>query len=119
MKNLPALMAVLLAGVSASGCGARCSNEPLAVVPSPSGKSEAVVFHRNCGTATGANTQVAVIPTYSDLPNIPGNALGLDADVPLEVRWLSDSQLSVSGLGSVRASRQQESVAGVSITYGE
>ena len=119
MKNLPALMVVLLAGITASGCGARCRNEPIAVVPSPSGKSEAVVFHRNCGATTGPNTQVAVIPSYSDLPNIPGNALVLDAEVPLEVRWLSDSSLSVSGLGSVRASRQQESVAGVSIAYGE
>lgn len=117
MKNLLTLIFVLLTGVSASGCGARCSNEPIAVIPSPSGKAKAVVFHRSCGATTAPNTQVAVIPSYSNLPNIPGNALVLDADLPLEVRWTSDSSLSVSGLASVRASKQQESVAGVSITY--
>jgi len=118
MKNLLALLAALLVGISASGCGEICSNRTVAVFPSPSGKDKAVVFHRRCGATTGANTQVAVLPSYSELPNIPGNALVLDTDAPLEVKWISDSSLSVSGLGTARASKQQETtVNGVSIAY--
>lgn len=119
MKTNLALLAVLLLGASASGCSDICSNSPVADIPSPSGKTKAVVFHRNCGANTGANTQVAVIPAYSTLPNIPGNALILDGDVPLEVRWNSETSLSVRGLSAVRVSKQRESVAGVSIAYGK
>ena len=117
--KFPTLLAVFLVGASASGCGDICSNEPAAVIPSPSGKSKAVIFHRNCGATTGPNTQVAVIPSYATLPNIPGNALILAGDVSLEVRWVSDSSLSISGLGTAQVSKQQESVAGVSIAYGK
>jgi hypothetical protein len=117
MKINFALLAALLVGVSASGCSDICSNEPVADIPSPSGKNKAIVFHRNCGADTAPNTQVAVIPAYSTLPNIPGNALILDADVPLEVRWISDVSLSIRGLTAVRVSKQRESVADVSIAY--
>jgi hypothetical protein len=119
MKNFRALLAALLIAVSASGCGEICSNEPVAVTPSPSGKTKAVVFHRNCGATTEPNTQVAVVPTYVTLANIPGNALILGGDVPLQVRWLSDSSLSISGLDSARVFKQEESVTGVSIEYGK
>ena len=111
------VLLVVLVAAGATGCGEICSNEPVAVVPSPSGKSKAVVFHRKCGEGTGSNTQVAVLPTYSELPNIPGNALVLDSDVPLEISWISDSSLSISGLGAARASKQQPEVAGVSVAY--
>lgn len=119
MKKLLALLATLLIGVSAPGCGKICSNDPITVVPSPTGKAKAVVFRRSCGATTSPNTQVSVLPAYSELPNIPGNALVLDADAPLEVKWVSDSSLSVSGLGTARASNQQQTVSGVSIAYSQ
>ena len=119
MKDLLTLLVVLLIGVSAAGCGEICSNEPATVVPSPNGKSKAVVFHRNCGATTDPNTQVSVLPAYSKLPNIPGNALVLDADAPREVKWTSDTSLSVSGLGAARVSNQQQVVSGVSIAYSK
>lgn len=117
MKSFLALVAALLIGISVPGCGEMCSNEPVATIPSPSGKTKAVVFHRNCGATTDPNTQVAVIPAYGDLANIPGNALILGGDVPLEVRWVSDSWLSISGLGTARVFKQQESVANVTIAF--
>ena len=117
MNRLLGLPIVLLIGVSAAGCGEICRNEPVTVIPSPDGKAKAVVFHRNCGATTSANTQVSVLPAYSELPNIPGNALVLDADAPVEVTWMSDASLSVSGLGTARASKQQETANGVSIAY--
>ena len=119
MKNFLALLAVLVIGASAAGCGEVCSNEPVAVVPSPSGKTKAVVFHRHCGATTGINTQVAVIPAYAALANIPGNALILGGNVPLKVRWVSDSSLSISGLDATRVFKQETSVVDVSIAYGK
>jgi len=116
MKKLVALLVVLLLCLGAAGCGDICSNEPVKVIPSPNGQTKAVVFHRQCG-ATAPNTQVSVLPAYSDLPNIPGNALVLDADAPVEVKWVSDSMLSISGLGAARVSHQQEEANGVSIAY--
>jgi len=119
MKYLLVLLVVVLVGVSAAGCGEICSNEPVTVTPSPNGKAKAVVFHRNCGATTAPNTQVSVLPAYSELPNIPGNALVLDADAPIEIKWISDSSLSVSGLGTARVSNQQKAANGVSIAYGK
>jgi hypothetical protein len=119
MKNSMALLVALSIGVGVSGCGEICSNTPVAVTPSPTGKTKAVVFHRKCGETTDPNTQISVLPAYSELPNIPGNALVLDADATLDVTWISDASLSVSGLGTARASKQQEAVNGVSIVYGK
>lgn len=119
MKKLLALPVALLIGASAAGCGEICHNEPVAVTPSPGGKTKAVVFHRKCGAGTRPNTQVSVLPAYSELPNIPGNALVLDADAALEVKWISDSSLSVSGLGTARASKRQQAVNDVAVVYGQ
>ena len=118
MRKSLALLAVLLAALSAAGCGGICRNVPVAVTPSPDGKTKAVVFHRECGADTGANTQLSVLPAYSKLPNIPGNALVLDAAATLQVKWTSDASLTVSGLGTARASKQQKAVNEVSIDYG-
>ena len=119
MNHFLALPVALLIGLGASACGEVCSNKPVAVIPSPSGKDKAVVFHRRCGATTSRNTQVAVIPTYATLPNIPGNALVLGGDVAVEVRWVSESSLSISGLGAAHVFKQQPSVAEVSIAYGK
>ena len=117
MKKLLALPVALLIGISASGCGEKCKNESISVIASPDGKTKAVVFHRNCGANTAPNTQVSVLPAYSDLPNIPGNALVLDSDAAVEIKWISDSMLSISGLGTARVSQQQEEANGVTIAY--
>jgi hypothetical protein len=116
IKSVAALGIALALVAATSGCD-RCTNAPVATVPSPSGKNKAVVFHRTCGVDTQVNTQVAVIPSYSSLSNIPGNALILTGDVPLDVRWTSEDTVSISGMGTARASRQEESVAGITIEY--
>ena len=117
MRKFLVLLAAVLLTATASGCGDMCSNKPVATIPSPSGKTKAVVFHRTCGKTTDANTQVAVIPAYSDLANIPGNALILGGEANLQVRWVSDSSLSISGLGSAQVFKQQAQAADVAIAY--
>jgi hypothetical protein len=116
MNQFLILSVAALLAASASACGKKCSNEPLTTVPSPSGKNTAVVFRRIC-EGTGPNTQVSVLASYSKLPNIPGNALILGGDVPVTVRWTSDSALTVSGMGTAKVHKQQPSVSDVSITY--
>ncbi len=113
LKSLFVAMLVM----SVTGCGDKCRNEPVTVVPSPSGAARAVVFHRNCGATTEANTQVAVLPRSAEQPNVPGNALILGGDVPLTVRWDSETALTVSGLGSARVFKQSQTAADVAITY--
>lgn len=108
-------LAVLVTAVS--GCGEQCKNEPVTIVPSPSGSARAVVFHRKCGATTEVNTQLAVLPRSAEQPNIPGNALILGGDVPLKVRWDSETALTVSGLGSARVFKQNQTAADVAITY--
>lgn len=103
--------------VAVSGCGEQCRNEPVTIVPSPSGAARAVVFHRNCGPTTEFNTQLAVLPRSAGQPNIPGNALILGGDVPLKVRWDSETALTVSGLGTARVFKQNQAAADVAITY--
>ncbi|MFC3816760.1 hypothetical protein [Lysobacter sp. GCM10012299] len=117
MKRLfPGLFVAALA-IVVTGCGDMCRNDQVTVVPSPSGKTRAIVFHRNCGPTTERNTQVAVLPHSAQLANIPGNALILGGDVPLKVRWDSDTTVTVSGLGSARVFKQQDNAADVTLTY--
>ena len=103
-------------GASTSAGGKRCSNEAVTTVPSPSGKNKAVVFHRIC-EGTAANTQVSVLAYYSEMSNMPGNALSLDGDAAVQVRWTSDSSLTISGLGAAKVHKRQPSVTNISITY--
>src|SRR5688572_15671850 len=93
MKPVTALWIALALVAATPGCD-KCTNAPVATIPSPSGKNKAVVFHRTCGAGTQTNTQVAVIPSYSSLSNIPGNALILTGDVPLDVRWTSETSVA-------------------------
>jgi hypothetical protein len=98
-------------------CNIDCENEVAARVASPSGKRNAVVFHRGCGATTGFNTQVSVLKATDPLPNEGGNVLIVDDEVPLNVQWDSEGSLSISGLGSGRIFRQEHFVSGVTVAY--
>lgn len=109
----------LLFLTSLSGCGIDCDNEVISTVASPSGKLAAVVFNRGCGATTGFNTQVSILHAGATLdPNDGGNVLILDGTVPLKIEWQSDSAVSISKLNRARVFKQENFVAGVSITYG-
>jgi len=111
------LLPLMLSATAFSGCSTQCSNDVVASVLSPSGNNKAVVFSRNCGATTGFNTQVSVVGATL-APDVGGNVLILDGAIPLTLRWLSESQLSVVGVGSTKVFKQEQSVAGVSVIYG-
>ncbi|UNK48716.1 hypothetical protein MNR01_13320 [Lysobacter sp. S4-A87] len=115
---LPGLFVAVWA-IAVTGCGDKCHNEQVSVAPSPSGQFRAIVFHRNCGPTTERNTQVAVLPKSAQLANIPGNTLIVGGDIPLKVRWDSETALTVSGLGSARVFKQNKTAADVTISYAK
>ncbi|GAA4861143.1 hypothetical protein GCM10023332_11470 [Luteimonas vadosa] len=113
---LPAVLVILTA---LAGCSSNpCVNEISQTATSPSGTLKAIVFHRNCGATTGFNTQVSIISVSGSLPDSAGNALIIDGSAPLQLQWRSESALHLAGLGSADIFKQEDSVAGVSVSYG-
>jgi hypothetical protein len=80
---------------------------------------KAVVFNRNCGATTGFNTQVSILPVEQGLQDESGNALIVDDTVPLVIRWTSNDEISVSGIGDLTIFKKADSAQGVRIRYGE
>jgi len=118
MKQALRLLVVLALSLVISGCDVGCSNEVVSSISSPSGTANVIVFNRGCGATTGFNTQVSIVHAGA-APVGAGNTLILNDTVPLKVQWLSESKLSISGLGSAQVFKQEQSVAGVSVAYGK
>jgi len=119
MKSKAKLIICVVAFAGTSGCDIGCANEVIASTLSPSQATKAVVFNRNCGATTGFNTQVSVFAASTALPSEAGNVLIVEGSVPVNVSWVSESALTISGLGTARIFKQQPSVFGVAITYGK
>jgi len=101
-----------------SGCaGDLCGNTIGQTVLSPSGQAKAVVFNRDCGATTGFSTHVSVLPSDEELPNDGGNLLVVDGTVPIALRWISESSLSVGSIGNARVFRQESVVADTQVSY--
>ena len=99
-----------------AGCDSMCGNEIVQTSLSPSGNLTAVVFSRNCGTTTSFNTQVSVL-TSAQLPTKDsGNLLVVDDQIDLQLSWVSESQLSIRGVGSSQVFKQEAHAAGVSVS---
>lgn len=117
LRNVSFIGASILALV---GCaGDLCGNTVSQTVASPSGRSRAVVFSRDCGATTGFSTQVSVLDSDDTLPNEGGNMLVLDGTIPIQLRWLSDASLVIAGIGNARVSRQERAVARIDVSYAQ
>jgi hypothetical protein len=117
MKRLPKISLFILMAAPLSGCVSSCENEVVSTIASPSGKTSAVVFGRNCGATTGFNTQVSIVDADGGIPGDSGNVLIVDQEVPLKISWASDNELSIAGSGKTRVFKQEASVNGVRIRY--
>ena len=117
MKQFLHLLFVSVIAASLSGCLFGCDNEVVKAVDSPSGKFKAVTFGRGCGATTGFNTQVSIVDGDTSVPNGSGNVMIVDDEVPLEIRWLSDNELAISGWRKTQVFKQEASVNGVRIRY--
>jgi hypothetical protein len=117
------VLVLLATSATVAGCDAAgdllggCGNEVLRSAVSPSGAKSAIVFRRDCGATTGFTTQVSIVRGRETEVTGSGNTLIVEGRPDLEVRWLSDSELLVSRLGSGRIFEQQERVGGTTIKY--
>ncbi len=117
VKNVRLKVAAISIAALLCGCDLGCENEISRSITSPSGELKVVVFHRGCGATTGFNTQVSVLKVTASLPNEGGNVLVIEGKVPLQIKWSSEGNLSVSGLSSEKVFKREPSVSGVAISY--
>lgn len=110
---------MLASSLTLTGCEAACGNEVSNTVVSPTGTMKAVVFNRNCGATTGFNTQVSVLSLGQDLQDEGGNVLIVDDTVPLVIRWTSNDEIFISGIGGSTIFKKANSAEGVRIRYDE
>ena len=103
--------------VALNGCDAGCGNEVASTIKSPRGGHVAVIFNRNCGATTGFNTQISVLAKGDELPNQGGNAFIADGSLVLRVRWVSESELVVTGFQGAKIFKQEKLAGRVSVSY--
>ncbi len=94
-----------------------CGNDDLRETISPSGAFKAVLFRRDCGATTACSTQLSILPVWRKLPNEGGNVFVVAGEPWIEVRWLDDTHLAVSGTGGCRVFHQLSDFRGVQIQY--
>lgn len=119
MKKKHGLIVVLCSLPFLSSCSDTCGNEQVTESWSPDRAHKFVVFVRNCGATTGLSTQASVLPAYQPLLNEAGNLLVMDGTVDVEGAWQSATQLSVKGVNSALATKQESAIGGISVSYGE
>jgi hypothetical protein len=113
-----------LASRYASGQKPACQNRTLKTLPSPNNNLKAVLFERNCGTATNPSAQVSVLPMNGALTNDPGNAFIADvqggARLPfVDMKWHSPDGLEVISDPAARIYKRTDLLGDVFITYRE
>jgi hypothetical protein len=118
MKQTLRLFVALITLAAVAGCDSDCGNEVVSSISSPSHAISAVIFNRDCGATTGFSTQVSIVQA-GEAPSGGGNTLILGGTVPLKLRWVSESELLITGLGSARVFKQEQLVTGVSVAYGK
>lgn len=108
-------------------CSDPCSNNVAARLASPDGRYEAVLFQRDCGATTGFSTQISVLEAGEKLSG-GGNVFRADDDHGAakigawggswaEMKWLAADRLHIRYAVNSRLFEQDESVAGVTVSY--
>jgi hypothetical protein len=105
--------------VAVSGCESPCGNEVSQTVVSPSGVLKAVTFSRNCGATTGFNTQVSILVSAGALPNEVGNTYIANGASPIQIKWRSDTELTLVVSNGEAPVKMENHVSGVKVSYEE
>lgn len=103
--------------IALNGCDVGCGNEVASTAESPRGGHIAVVFNRNCGATTFANTQLSVLAKGDPVPRETGNAFIADGSLALGVRWVSETELVVTGHQGAKLFKQEKLANGVAVSY--
>lgn len=86
-------------------------------LPSPDGQFDLVIFARDCGATTTANTQAALIPPGDTLPEDAASFFSVGVAADLDPRWDGFGNIELSAPAGANIYRQDDSVAGVSVIY--
>lgn len=117
----------MTAALVLSGCADACQNAILSSTASPDGERHAVLFMRDCGATTDFSTQVSILRENGP-PTGAGNlfiADGGSASAPptdhggpwAEIVWQGPRRLLVRYDAMAEVYKQQDQVAGVTVTY--
>ena len=108
-------------------CDDACTNEVIIRLASPDSKREAVMFQRDCGATSGYSTQISIVEV-GQAPVGGGNTFRADDNHGAakvgewggswaEIKWLASDRLLVRHADKSRIFEQDNSVAGVSVSY--
>jgi len=108
--------ALLILGYVLAGCSP-CENVVSQSISSPSGEYKAVVFSRNCGATVEFNTQISVLRSSDILRDDAGKILVLGGSIPLKIKWLDNSKVSIEGLSNAKIFKKSDFEMGISVSY--
>ena len=116
---LTTIPALLVGGLLwyASSLLPSCQTTQHARLPSPDSAFDLVIFSRDCGATTGANTQAALIPNGDSLPDDAASFLSIGATADLAPRWSTPTSITLTIPPGAQIYRQDESVAGIAVIY--
>jgi hypothetical protein len=93
-----------------------CTNTVALSLPSPDKTHSLVVFSRNCGATTGANTQAAIVAAGAQLADDATGFLALDGTHDLQPAWNDNASIAMTLPPQVEPIRQ-DNPAGIAISY--
>ena len=117
----------LVLSLALGACDDACTDEVITRLASPDGKREAVMFQRDCGATSGYSTQISIVEV-GQAPAGGGNTFRADDNHGAakagnwggpwaEIKWLASDRLLVRYADKSRLFEQDDTVAGVSISY--
>lgn len=118
---------ILLTAVPALGIGGgllylsnllpSCAINEQARLISPDGQFDLVVFSRDCGATTTANTQAALLPAGDTVPDDAASFVSVGVATDFEPRWDGFGNIELTVPTDAEIYRQDETVAGISVIY--
>ncbi|UXN68646.1 hypothetical protein N8A98_15465 [Devosia neptuniae] len=116
---LTTIPALLVGGLLwyASSLLPSCQTTQHARLPSPDSAFDLVIFSRDCGATTGANTQAALIPNGDSLPDDAASFPSIGASADLAPRWTGPTSITLTIPPAAQIYRRDDSVAGIAVIY--
>jgi hypothetical protein len=126
MKRIPPICLPWLLTLSLAGCV--CSNRVIEEVASPDDKRKAVIFMRDCGATSGANTQVSILSNRFAMLVGGGNVFIADHNhgrastgryggPAVSVSWIDNQHLEIRFDPRARVFLKETAMSKVSIRY--
>lgn len=94
-----------------------CSITEKSRLAAPNGDFDLVTFSRSCGDDTPENTQAALLPPGEEVPDDAASFLSVGAATDFAPEWTGEKTLALSLPADALVYRQDDAVAGVTVTY--